>query len=518
LRALLTPLRTKQIIAPGSQTTLAQLGLPESYTPAKVRVPTRMFPTETNAQWEPHKIRQKKVSRSDGPDKAKSKDTNGDTEMGDEPEKDAEKEEDEVLYEEDLRSDEGAVYPLQNGSITDLPCLLALLTHVYKTLNPPFNAPILLVAQPAWTIKDHEELTMFFFETFKPPAFCLIDSALAVSYAYGVSTATVVDVGFEKSDVTAISDYTTQTVGRGIAVPKCGGDAMTSRLFELLEPKGWTKAMCEQLKKSSICEILPQGTPLPGTAETESQVNPAAVASTGSGQRKDPPAPVEVPRGPDPAADAVEEEVQINESEDGVLDVASLVASGKMKEYLAQKEKEKATKAADKAADKAAKKAAADSAAAIARAGKLPNSRREKNIFNFEERRTEEKAENGTRPTETESTKRQKTPDHDEEANAEEPDGESESTRRQHEKAARKEERRIKKQVQSGIIRRELDVGIERFRATSGGNIEILADTIYRTVLAVQDPRKRSDLWDSLIIVGNGARVKGKLLLFHQLN
>ena len=41
-----------------------QLGLPESYTPARLRVPTRMFPAEKAGEWEPVKIREKKQGKT----------------------------------------------------------------------------------------------------------------------------------------------------------------------------------------------------------------------------------------------------------------------------------------------------------------------------------------------------------------------------------------------------------------------------------------------------------------------
>lgn len=88
------------IIAPGSQTTLAQLGLPESFTPASHRFPTRMFPAPDGKSWEPYNIRsRKKEVVSNG---------GADTEMGGTGEGEAEEEL--VEFPED---DEGAVYPLK---------------------------------------------------------------------------------------------------------------------------------------------------------------------------------------------------------------------------------------------------------------------------------------------------------------------------------------------------------------------------------------------------------------------
>jgi actin-related protein 9 len=91
------------IIAPGSQTTLAQLGLPESFTPASHRFPTRMFPAPDGKTYEPYKIRsRKKEVVVNG----------GDVEMGGTGEAKTEEEDDEELIE--LPEDEeGAIYPLK---------------------------------------------------------------------------------------------------------------------------------------------------------------------------------------------------------------------------------------------------------------------------------------------------------------------------------------------------------------------------------------------------------------------
>ncbi|KAI9681413.1 MAG: Actin-like protein arp9 (SWI/SNF complex component arp9) [Caeruleum heppii] len=518
------------IIAPGSQNTLAQLGLPESFAPARLRLPTRMFPAERKGEWEPFKVRRKKVVKPvlQKADTINGDDKNVETEKGqkeddhkpgdvamvaaDRPEatptkadisaKDAEETDGEL--EEDWNTDEGAVYPLQQGRVTNWSCFLALLNHIHNTISPPFHTPILVVAQPAWTAEDHETVTQFFFEKFKTPAFCLIDSSLAVCYAYGIPTATVIDVGYEKADVTAISDFISNEIGRGIAVPKCGGQAMTDRLYSLLQSKGWTRDMCEQLKKSSICEILPKDVPLPKAEKVEppKAANPAAAASTGASasgpeHRDDAAVAGTMPRGPGVDTEAGVEEADGDlkglEDDEGVLDVATIVATGKTQEFLARKEREKAERAA-------AKKAASD-AAGVVKTTKLPNSRREKNVF-FYEGRAEGINEHGKRTAESDTaldggeSKRQKTPE------AEQGDGASaavETTLGDANGASDPVE----------VVRREMEVGLERFMAASGGIIDDLADAVHRTVLAVGEVGKRSELWDSLVIVGNGSRVKG---------
>jgi len=363
-----------------------------------------------------------------------------------------------------------------------------------------------------------------------------MDSALAVSYAYGVQNATVIDIGYQKVDVTAVSDFTVQHVGRTIALTNSGGDAMTNRLFELLGPKGWTKDMCEQLKKSSFCEILPAGTPLPGSADTQqSTSNPAAAASAEANSSApsvkitEAPRPVDTDLGDDDGdiADKVVDD-------EGVLDVASIVASGKTQEFLAAQEKKKAMAASRKAAKDA--RDAAD--AATAKPVKLPNSKRERVMFHYQERKAPEELEqanlNGKPTTTEDQPKKQKTPEpapapapETAEGNSSSaptnPSGEAaadssisvedQATKREQIKAAKREERKKARegQIDPGLVRREVEVGTERFMAASGGVLDIIADAIHRTVLSVE-VGKRSELWDSLIIVGNGCKVRGKTL------
>ena len=438
-----------------------------------------MFPAAKKGEWEPYKVRQRLVTVKKAVP-AKQNTENGDaanveekqteqgqgvedTEMkdadapapaeGDEEKKteDAEKdvpmvEEEQLVYEEDTTSDEGATYPLCRGAIVDWPCFFALLTHIYNTLSPPFHTPIMLVAQPAWTARDREIITQFIFEKFKTPAFLLMDSALAVCYAYGTGTATVVDIGYEKADITAVTDFLVNQHGRGIALEGCGGEAMTGRLLELLQGKGFNRDMCEQLKKSNICEILAAGTPLPTSTESptgkEEHAKPAA-QPPGKGP--------EMSRNPE------------NEDDEGILDVAAIVASGNTSEYLAKREKEKAERAA-------AKKGAASADAAAARAARLPNSKKEKATFQYEEIvniDTKEESQSGTAP--------------------------------------------FMRQ------RREVEVGVERFQAVTAdeskgeyGILEKLAAQIHHTILSVPEASKRSELWESLIILGNGSKIKGE--------
>ena len=497
-------LTSRQMIAPGSQTTLAQVGLPESYTPARLRIPTRMFPAENEGEWEPFKVREKSGARpreSNGTTDLSMTDVDGpDTSIAD----------DEITYEEDPTSEEGAIYPIKDGRVVNWSCFFALLTHIHKTFDPPFHTPILLIAQPAWTAQDRENLTQFFFEKFKIPAFCIMDSALAVCYAYAVPTATVIDVGYTKCDVTAVRDFTPSEIGRGIALPDCGGEAMTQRLLTVLEKRGFNREMCEQLKKNSICEVLPLGTEPPTEdPSTDTSHNPASAVSTGApasgdAARESISAQGGIPRGPGANTEVgdADQDQPNGEDDEGVLDVASIVASGKTSEFLAQKEREKAARAA-------ARKSAAAEAAAASKQARLPNSKRARAVFHYHEKKPIEElgignSSNVNGETGSHVAVQQNQTDKTAE-NGTAQSGEAAAAARKEE---RREERRRNREG-TAYIRKEVEVGPERFEAANDGVLDRIADSIHRCILSVPEISKRSELWEALIILGNGSRVRG---------
>lgn len=516
-----------QIIAPGSQTTLAQLGLPESFTPARLRIPTRMFPAPEAGKWEPTMIREK---RRDQPQQSNGvKDTTADVQMtdADKPSEDAQEQppeegEEEDLYEEDLESDEGAVYPIVEGKVVNWSCLFGLLAYVYNKLSPPFHTPALVLSEPSWTSQDHESITKFFFEHFKIPAFCLMDKALAVSYAYATQHATVVDVGYGKCDITTISDHIVNENSKASSIPGCGGEAMTQRLLSLLSPKGFNRDMCEQLKKNPICEVLPPGTELPadqGPEEVPS--NPAAAASTGAdgsgdAQRGSIAAQSGQPRGPGTNTEVGEADLEKDnsskapEDDEGVLDVANIVASGKTSEFLARKEKEKA--------DKASKKKEAQIEAAAQRVAKMPNSKKARATFQYLERRSwEELNEPAKPPAPSTSTTTNTITNNDDTADPIPPATDTDDNTNANTAPtsnpptpSRKESRR-RTHPSAAYIRTEVEIGPERFGAadTTSGILARIADSIHRCILSVPEGSARAALWDSLIVVGNGAKVKG---------
>ena len=427
-----------------------------------------MFAAETPGQFEPNKVR-RKIKPS----------TNGASENGVATK--APGEEDDGEYEEDFLSEDGAVWPIKAGQVVDWPCFFALMSYIYNTINPPFHTPILLIAEPVWTPKELERITQFFFEKFKIPAFAILDSAIAISYGYGLENATIIDVGQDKADVSAIAGFLLHTTGRSTALPDCGGEAMTLRLQELLESKKFTHDMCEQLKKSNICEILPPDVELPSATSTTndkgSHGNPAAAASTG-GNEPTSTATVGATRAAGEEAGVLNDKGTDDENE-GVLDIASIVTGGKMNEFLESKEKEKAEKA-----EKAAAKRKGDAAAAASKVQRLPNSKRYKNTFVYDDKALHNALKDanasGSQMAELQAAM----------------DGATKKSTGETDQA-------------SGPMKREIEVGIERFQAASGGVIDRLADAVFRTVSSVEEVDRRSELWNSVVIAGNGSKVRG---------
>lgn len=467
-----------------------------------------MFAAEKAGQWEPHKIR-KKIQHN-------------------QPQGDNVQTTNEPQYEEDLLSDEGAVWPIQAGRIINWSCFLALLQYIHNTLSPTLHTPILMIAEPAWTAKDHERITQYCFESFKCPGFLLLDAAQAACYAFGLQTACVVDVGAEKANVTTIIDFLLDDSTRATSIPDCGGETLTKRLHELLEPKGFTRNMCEQLKKSPICEILLPGTPLPGqqTSQADGNKNPAAVVSTGADgpgadQRHTAGALGEAPRGPGVGTEIGGKDTLTKEEEDneGVLDVANIVASGKMNEYLEKKEREKQEKAAAKADKKKGAEAAKHADAARSQA-RLKNSDKEKATFLYEDDAllevlkgsaldstgvAEAKAALDEGPNRKNSTNTVP-------AALDTSTTSTTGTIIDPNTAAISPTTKLNTSLASTTApRREITVGTERFLSGSGPNspLQTLSSSIHRVITSSPNPSSRSTLWNNLIIIGNGSAVRG---------
>ncbi|KAF4988807.1 hypothetical protein FGRMN_9542 [Fusarium graminum] len=505
------------IICPGSRTTMAQLGCSELTPPAR-RMPTRMF--KEGEHWAPyHKT--KRTTMVNGV------------------------EEDEWL--EDVDEDEGAVYPIQAGRIINMSALLAFLDHVHGLLTTTYhNTPIMLMASPQWTRPDCETIARYVFENTRTPALCIIHSGIATQYGLKWPNMTVVDIGYQKVDVTAIHDgrvVNHMDVGASEADEEVsGGEVFTRGLIKLLQDKGFNWDMAEQLKKSNICEVLPYNAtedelmelPKENTAGVPAGQSALAAAQEATTKALDATKLTDLGDG---------DEGTGNADDDGVLDVAAIVTSGQTKEFLAKKEKEK-----EKEKGKGGRKKGEKEVDGAAKNLRLPNSKRTHNTFFYEEivqedvpppskeKETTENGSNGTteapkpegeangaQPTEGENTTAP-TVEAPKPAEDHEPSHEPSHEPRQEagqEAAPSIEpnpESEPKPEVQSTTetpekrpkrIRRDVEVGLERFTFAQRREIDRIVSAIYRTVQGIDDMYMRPACWDNLVFVGNGARLRG---------
>ncbi|KAJ9154963.1 SWI/SNF and RSC complexes subunit arp9 [Pleurostoma richardsiae] len=550
------------VICPGSQTTMAQLGCAELTPPAN-RLPTRMFKDDDADEWRPYyTYKRRKASHAAAPG------ANGDAQQAAEGAQKNGDDEDEYEWVEDPDSAEGAVYPIQGGRIVNMDAFLAFLEHVHGMLTTTYhNTPIMLMASPQWTRPDCEAIARYVFEKTRTPALCLIHSGVATQYGLKWPNMTVVDVGFEKVDVTCIYDSRVvghrevgypcgRVEGEGDGREISGGEVFTRRLLKLLGEKGFTYEMAEQLKKSSICEVLPyvpdspQLMELPEESPIAGQGAAAAPAAPAAAQA---PAPVAAPAAA--ASGTTADGHKIGESgatadgddeangeekpvdSEGVLDVASIVTSGQTKEFLAKKEKEKAERA--KARKQAKSQEGADAANKPAR---LPNSKRVRNVFHYEEIVQEEvpvaKPNGAPKDQEmkdappaatatTEPADAVAAPESNGDA-APKPEASAEQQEAPKEEKEKAEGDAVKAdssvpppesnpapatapatELQAKRIRRDIDVGLERFTFADRAQIDRIVTTIYRAVQGVDDMYMRPYCWENLVFVGNGCRIRG---------
>lgn len=409
---------------------------------------------------------------------------------------------------------------------------LAFLDHVHSMLTTTYhNTPIVLMASPQWTRPDCEAITRYIFERTKTPALCLLHSGVATQYGLRWPSLTVVDIGYEKVDVTCIYENrlvsqrdVRDVIGDGAI---SGGNVFTKKLFGLLKDKenGFTEEMAEQLKKSNICEVLsyaperqelmelPTESVQPDIPDAAAPAPAPAAAASGT-TVGDAPAVIDAEDGDDATA-----------ANDGVLNIADIVTSGQTKEFLAKKEKEKAEKA--KAGKK--NKAAADAADA-SRALRLPNSKRLKSVFHYEEVIQEEPSApppkaNGT--TNGSEKKEESAPAATGETSdpaappppppAEEPEKPKEPEQSSNDPfkvdnflaPPETTSAPVSSEPQPKRVRRDIEIGLERFIFADRAEIDRIATTIYEAIQNINEMYMRPACWENLVFVGNGSRIRG---------
>ncbi|KAM9879304.1 hypothetical protein VDGL01_06596 [Verticillium dahliae] len=528
------------VICPGSHTTMAQLGCGE-LTPPAHRIPTRMFKDSDSDEWRPYHTYKRKKARTDNAPASGA--------------------EDEYEWVEDTDSDEGAVYPIVAGRIVNMNAFLAFLDHVHGLLTTTYhNTPIVLMVSPQWARPHTEMIARYIFENTRTPALCMIHSGLATTYGVRWTNATVVDIGFEKVDVSCI--YEGRVVAHrmlGNFNPEriiAGGEVFTRKLQSLLKDKGFTYDMAEQLKKSPIAEALPYNPEAEARMDlpTASTAGVAANAVVGDG------AAAAIPDAPkiDPSKPVVEGGIDDDAAattttgdNDGVLDITSIVTSGQTREFLAKKEKEKTAAGPGKGRKGKAQEAE------TARLTRLPNSKRTHNIFHYEEVIQEEpqqepKPNGASKETnasvdgnsngndkDVDMTDEPKTdsaaaPVSADEAKPSEPTSETAESKTDANGVEVKAEATpappapesvaavaseipeadttvaLNAQPVNKRVRRDIEVGLERFLFVNRDEVDRIVGTIYRTIQeSVYEMYMRPACWDNIVIVGGGARLRG---------
>jgi actin-related protein 9 len=386
---------------------------------------------------------------------------------------------------------------------------LAFLEHVHAQLTTTYhNTPVMLMASPQWTRPDCETITRYIFEKTKTPALCLIHSGIATQYGLKWPNMTVVDVGFEKVDVTCI--YDGRVVSHrdvGSAEGASGGEVFTRRLVKLLEAKGFDHQMAEELKKSAICEVLPYAPEQPELmelpAETDSAILATAAATVSEGPKiVEPTKGVVVPVGDDDLGingDAKDTE------DDGVLDVANIVVSGQTREFLAKKEKEKAEKGKPGRKPKDKENAVADAA----KAARLPNSKRLRNMFHYEEVITEDVP--AAQPAKDNGVKEAATAEGVTEGETgEAPKAETAVEEQPQPADAQPTETAVTATERvTRRVRRDIEIGLERFQFADRAEIDRIVMAIYNAVQGIEEMYMRPGCWENIVFVGNGARIRG---------
>ncbi|EMR10643.1 hypothetical protein PNEG_01343 [Pneumocystis murina B123] len=220
------------------------------------------------------------------------------------------------------------IWPIKQGVVKNWKALEAIWNYIlYKIMNRPyppqprtFVNPVYLIVPPQWNFRDKELATRIFFEEHLVAGFAIGNSSVLPLYAMGHLSGLVIHIGHEKTDITPVLDAQAVVPAR-VTIP-IGGKSITEYLHSLLLssppilketntpllPEEITFELSEKIKCSNIVEVIVEN----AQESFQKLLN-----------RENDNLPF-----PD-------------SSMDGVEDVASIVASGKTREYLAQKEAEK---------------------------------------------------------------------------------------------------------------------------------------------------------------------------------
>ena len=158
------------------------------------------------------------------------------------------------------------VRPIQKGAIVDLEAFLhflklfyaSILADKYSSNTSAFdddlaNIPVLLVTHQTWSQLQLEMITKFVFENLEINNLLLLPLSLASTFAMvSLQNSLVIDIGTTHTDIIPVVDYTpmehlTSTIN-------LGGDSINTELAKKLPQL--TETQIETLKRSTIFEVL----------------------------------------------------------------------------------------------------------------------------------------------------------------------------------------------------------------------------------------------------------------------
>lgn len=208
------------------------------------------------------------------------------------------------------------VHPIENGSIVDLEAFLFFLRLIYVSiiskrsdLKGPdsfeaelSNIPVFIVTHHSWSQFQLESIIQFLFEVLHINGAMLLSTALSSTYAMGsLQNCCLIDIGTTHTDIVPVVDYA--PIAPLTSTIPYGGNTINENLAKILPDL--SANTIESLKKSPIFEVLSDD----------------AKKSSAFTFHENP------------------------DEEDGALDVAAIVTSGRdTREILEEREKQKKEK------------------------------------------------------------------------------------------------------------------------------------------------------------------------------
>ncbi|ODQ81668.1 hypothetical protein BABINDRAFT_109915 [Babjeviella inositovora NRRL Y-12698] len=200
------------------------------------------------------------------------------------------------------------VYPIVGGEIINIEALKYLIKVIVKSLNKQFPLkltsliPLLLLSSFHWSRLHIEQLTQYALEDLQFLGFNILPTCLGNLFSVsreGLATATVIDIGYERTEITPIIDYLPARFAS--TTVKLGGQSIDQEIRRYLPD--FSPLQIDALKKSDIFEVLSHADKISSFYGLD----------------------------------------ELTKEEEGILDVAAIVTSNNTKEIIEGKKKKEKT-------------------------------------------------------------------------------------------------------------------------------------------------------------------------------